>query len=363
VLPGLLVAAILAEVAYGAVHVMGSHAFLGVQTGSLLLGLLVANLRPPVAVWEPGLAIAKRQLLRIGVILFGLRLTWNDLVNAGPAVVMADVVMLASTFWLANRVGRSLGLSKDRATLIGAGAAVCGASAVLATAQTIKAEPADTALAVTTVMLGSTSAFFLYPLLAHLGGLQGVVPATDLGAYIGATVHEVGQVVAISSAIDPAVVGPALVAKMGRVALLAPFLLWLALHRRNQTQAAAPAAQALAPDAGPAECAAVEVVEGAASAPTPALQGPSWRGLVPWFPAAFVAVIGLNSGLRAAGVTLSVAGLDTALLAVAMAALGLGTRLASLRAAGRAPLTLAGVLFVWLTCGGALTYRLALAIF
>jgi uncharacterized membrane protein YadS len=277
--------------------------------------------------------------------------------------VLADVVMLSSTFWLAGRVGRALGLTEDRATLIGAGAAVCGASAVLATAQTIRAEPSDTALAVTTVMLGGTSAFVLYPMLAQIGGLQASVLPNDLGAYVGATVHEVGQVVAIASSFGPDVVGPALVAKMGRVALLAPFLLWLALHRQGRSRRAALARQDLPTDSGPASSVASDPLEGAASAPEPALQGLQWRGLVPWFPVAFVAAIGLNSALRGAGVPFSLAGVDSALLAVAMAALGLGTRLANLRSADRAPLTLAGVLLVWLMLGGALTYRLAVAIF
>lgn len=115
------------------------------------------------------------------------------------------------------------GLDRHTSWLIGAGSSICGAAAVLATEPVVKAEASKVTVAVATVVIFGTIAIFLYPamypLLAHWFS-----PET-YGIYIGSTMHEVAQVVAAGHAINPDAENAAVIAKMLRVMMLAPFLI------------------------------------------------------------------------------------------------------------------------------------------
>jgi uncharacterized integral membrane protein (TIGR00698 family) len=275
---------------------------------------------------DPGAALSRQTLLRAGVTLYGLRLTLQDVSQLGLAGVLVDLLMLGSTFGLALGLGpRCFGLDRVTAALIGAGSAICGAAAVMATAPVLRARAEQVTVAVSTVLVFGSLAIALYPLLYRWPGHTLWLPgdATVFGHYIGSTVHEVAQVVAAAGAISPAAADAAVVAKMVRVMLLAPFLLLLSLCWRQP---------------GPA---------GLPSAPT-ALQ-------LPWFALGFLALVGLNSGVvLPASARLLLFQLDNGLLAMAMAGLGLGTQWQAVRRAGLGPLLLAGALMLWLVVGGAL---------
>ena len=297
-----------------------------VLTLAIVAGLVVGNSVYPrfAPRAEPGVQFARQWLLRAGVILYGLRLTLQDVAGVGAAGLAIDALMVASTFALAVFVGtRVLRMDARLAMLIGAGGAICGAAAVMATESVVRARPAQVVVAVATVVVFGTVAMFLYPVL-HEVAARWYPPLADpraFGIYIGSTVHEVAQVIVAGRAVGGEAASVALIAKMARVLMLAPFLLLLAawLGRR-------------------------------------AAGGAGERGMVvPWFAVGFVAVVALNSTpwLPRAVVT-GLAGLDTALLGAAMAALGLGTRVAALREAGLRPLLLALVLFAWLVAAGAL---------
>ncbi|MFT3718886.1 YeiH family protein [Pseudorhodoferax sp.] len=299
---------------------------------AIVLGMLVGNLvRGGVpARCAPGVGFSRQTLLRLGIVLYGLRLTLQDVAQVGAAGLLIDVVVVASTFGLAVWLGvRWLGLDRRAAMLIGAGSAICGAAAVLATEPVVKGRPEQVAVAVATVVVFGTLATFLYPLLFQLNALWHVVPAGErgFGIYIGATVHEVAQVVAAGQTIGPAAADAAVIAKMVRVMLLAPFLValsaWLARHPGLESA-----------DAGPR------------------------RITVPWFAVGFVAVVLLNSlQLLPAAVVGAVTAAGNLLLATAMAALGLATRAGAIRQAGPRPLALALLLFAWLAAGGAVLNR------
>lgn len=289
---------------------------------SLLLGLVAGNLpfigRLPQA--RPGLQFATRWLLRGGIVLFGLSLTLQQILGLGPKVIVLDTLVITTVlvigYWLGTRV---LKLDAETALLTSAGSAICGAAAVLATETTIRSKPAATAMAVATVVLFGSLAMLLYPLLYPLTGMdEGLY-----GIYIGATIHEVAQVVAAGDAVGPQALANAVIVKLVRVMLLVPFLLivgqwWL----RRDTQ------------------------DSDDSTARPAL-------VIPWFAFGFLAMVVFNS-LVALPAVLH-AGLVTVgqvSLAMAMAALGFETRLEKLKALGVRPFLLALCLFVLLLGGG-----------
>ena len=256
------------------------------------------------------MGFAKQRLLRAGIVLYGLRLTFQDIGHLGWSGVLVDAMVLGSTFALALWLGRKvLGLDARTTILIVAGSSICGAAAVLAT-----------------VVVFGAVATFVYPALFHWNAAHVWVnlSPSQFGLCIGSTVHEVAQVVAAGEAISPQAADMAVIAKMVRVMMLAPFLLLLsAWWARKDAKGAT--------DNKPAPI------------------------TIPWFALGFVVVAGVNSldilprSLVQPGVQL-----DNLLLAVAMAALGLGTHISAVRAAGTKPLLLALVLFGWLLGTGLL---------
>ena len=309
---------------------------LSALTIAIVIGMLVGNtvygwVQAPTAA---GVGLAKQRLLRLGIILYGLRLTFQDIGALGVSGVLIDAVVLTSTFVMAQWLGqRWLGLDARTAILVGAGSSICGAAAVLATAPVAKARADDVAVAIATVVVFGTVGTFLYPAFyqwnLHAQWLS--LPESTYGLWVGSTVHEVAQVVAAGEAVSPAAADMAVVAKMVRVMMLAPFLIvlsaWLA-QREGDAAAAGSAA--------PAEKKSLLA-----------------RVTIPWFALGFVAVAGIHSLgiIPQSALTLGVQ-LDNVLLTMAMAALGLTTHVRAVKAAGIKPLLLALVLFIWLVGGG-----------
>jgi uncharacterized integral membrane protein (TIGR00698 family) len=342
-LPGLLLAGTLA----GAAMALSQWSWLqsnGVSTLTLamVLGMVFGNTVYPLQAAgvasnsEPGVNLAKQTVLRLGVALYGLRLTIQDIAHVGVAGVAIDALVLTSTFALATFVGtRWLGLDRKTAMLIGVGSSICGAAAVMAAEPVVRARAEQVTVAVATVVVFGTLAIFLYPVLFHLNQDWQIVPggAKGFGIYIGSTLHEVAQVVAAAASVGAQAADTAVIAKMVRVMMLAPFLIALSAW--------------LSWDASRS---AGEWPNG-----SPAHRGRKVPLAVPWFAFGFIGIVLLNSLLTLpAGVRGAATGLDSVLLAMAMAALGLATPLSSIRKAGIRPLLLALGLFVWLIAGGAL---------
>lgn len=289
-------------------------------TLAILFGMVVGNTVYP-KIWQPcdgGVIFAKQHLLRLGIILYGFRLTFAQIADVGVSGILIDVLTLSSTFFIACFLGQKVfGLDKHTSWLIGAGSSICGAAAVLATEPVVKAEASKVTVAVATVVIFGTIAIFLYPamypLLAHW-----FTPET-YGIYMGSTMHEVAQVVAAGHAVSPDAENAAVIAKMLRVMMLAPFLLFLARVKQL----------------------------------TPAGNGEKSKITIPWFAIMFILVAVFNSfHLLPKAVVDMLVTLDTVLLAMAMAALGVTTHVSALKKAGAKPLLMALMLFVWLIVGG-----------
>lgn len=337
-LPGLLLSGLLAVVAIrlGSIAWLQAHG-MSALTLAIVLGIALGNTGYPYVAGRSGAGIAfsKQTLLRAGVILYGLRLTLHDIGQVGLAGVLTDALLLSSTFVIAVVLGtRFFGLDCATAMLIGAGSAICGAAAIMATGPLLRARAEQVAVAISTVVVFGTLAIFLYPALYALNLHWHWLPAGSraFGIYAGSTIHEVAQVFAAGRSISGETANTAVITKMVRVMLLAPFLIALSgwLIRASAAEEAA---------AGKTESAR--------------------KLAIPWFALAFVAVILFNSLALLPRTWVAVAvDLDTFLLAMAMGSLGLTTHVSAIRRAGAQPLLLGALLFVWLVAGGALVNRL-----
>ena len=346
-LPGLAVSGAIAAagMALGQIGWLQDHGF-SALTLAVVLGMLVGNTLYPsnprfAAVGGAGVNVSKQTLLRAGVVLYGLRLTVQDIGHVGIAGVVIDALVLGSTFALACLIGtRWLGMDRKTAMLIGAGSSICGAAAVMAAEPVVKAKAEQVTVAVATVVVFGTLAIFLYPVLFDLNQHWQLIPGgvNGFGIYAGSTIHEVAQVVAAARSVGPSAADTAVIAKMVRVMMLAPFLImlsaWLARDKSNHA-----------------------TYSGAGDFGATGIQHKP-KLAVPWFAFGFVGVVLFNSlRLLPASVVAVTTEIDTVLLAMAMAALGLSTHLGAIRKASVKPLLLAAVLFGWLVIGGALINR------
>lgn len=324
---GLLLCALIAGAAALFIHIPAfAHSGPGVLTLAIVGGIVAGNLLPQSLrrYCQSGINLSKHSLLRLGIILYGFNLTFQQIADIGLTGIASDLIMLISTFLLTCFVGLRV-MKADRQTvwLIGAGSSICGAAAILATAPVVKADAGKVAVAVATVVFFGTAAIFIYPLLWEMvSHVDPQISPQQFGLYTGSTIHEVAQVVAAGHAISPQAENSAVIAKMLRVIMLAPFLLVLGQWLRLRTTANENSGEKIT---------------------------------FPWFAVGFIAVAGVNSlGILPAALPTMMRQCDSLLLAMAMAALGLGTCIKQLLRAGKKPLLLGLVVFIWLMVGGAI---------
>lgn len=332
VLPGLVLTAAITVISLWLSHFdLLNRLGLSTLTLAIVVGMVAGNTFYPSArpLCAEGVNLAKQKLLRLGIILYGFKLTFIQIADVGVSGIVIDALTLSSTFLLACWLGRRVfGLDRDTALLIGAGSSICGAAAVMATEPVLKADAEKVTVAVATVVIFGTLAIFLYPWLwqlnLHHHWLE--ITATHFGIYTGSTIHEVAQVVAAGHGITPEAENSAVIAKMIRVMMLAPFLIILSLWKSRH----------------------------AAKTQTET-SGSLWSAItLPWFALWFIGVAAFNSfGLLPQSWVQCLLTLDTVFLAMAMAALGLTTHVSALRQAGVKPLMMAALLFIWLIAGGA----------
>ena len=293
----------------------------------ILLGMLYANTlrRRQPSSWDGGIKFCSKRMLRLGIILYGFRLTFQDVVAVGPKAVLIDCIVVVVTLLLGVWLGRRLGLDRETTLMTSTGSAICGAAAVLGAEPIAKGKPHQTAVAVSTVVIFGTLSMFLYPIMYRMG-LSGVLDTQQMGVYTGSTLHEVAHVVGAGNAMGSEIATDSLIVKMVRVMLLVPVLIamsWL-LSRR-----------------------------GGAVAEKRSIN-------VPWFAFIFLLMIAVNSGMHSAfdgeawfATALKVTEVvSTFMLTLAMTALGSDTSIDKFRQAGAKPFYLAGALYVWLVGGG-----------
>lgn len=288
---------------------------------ALLAGVLVANAGPLPPTFQPGLDVAATAVMRIGVVLLGLSVSREAVTALGWPVFVMVLVSVGATLFVVARLGGALGVRAPAALLVGAGFAICGTSAVSAVAPLTDARREEVAYAVGLVTLCGTLSVAVLPLLQAPAGLTDAA----FGVWVGAAVHDTGQVVAAAALAGDGAVTTAVVVKLVRVSLLA--LLVTVLAARSHRVARKGRLRGLPPF----------VLAFVAAATLAAL------GLVP------------ESALEVA------APVRALLLAAGMVGLGAAVRLADLRVLGLRPLALG--LGSWiLLAGGTLLGVLALGV-
>ncbi len=288
----------------------------------IILGMLYANsLRNNLPdTWVPGIQFCSKKILRLGIILYGFRLTFQDIVNVGVSGIVVDAIIVVVTILGGIWIGRLLKMDRDTALLTSVGSGICGAAAVLGAESTIRTQPYKTAVAVATVVIFGTISMFFYPIAYRSGWLD--LSPQEMGIYSGSTLHEVAHAVGAGNAMGTEVSNVAIIVKMIRVMLLVPVLLVLGFW----------------------------VARRGSDAETSAEKG---KVSIPWFALGFLAVIGFNSlDLLPAVFVDAINYFDTFLLTMAMAALGAETSIDKFKKAGAKPFVLAFCLDVWLIIGG-----------
>ncbi len=292
----------------------------------IVLGMLYANsLRGNLpSTWVPGIQFCSKRVLRTGIILYGFKLTFQDVVQVGLSAIVLDAVIVCGTIALGVLVGKLLKIDRSIALLTSCGSAICGAAAVLGVDGAIRPKPYKTAVAVATVVIFGTLSMFLYPILYRAGVFS--LSPDMMGLFTGATVHEVAHVVGAANAMGGEVSNTAIIVKMIRVMMLVPVLLVIAWAvARSATR----------------------------NGQTGGEGGVKAKITIPWFAVLFLVVIGFNSlGLLPVGVVAWLNQFDTFLLTMAMAALGAETSIDKFKKAGFKPFLLAAILYCWLIGGG-----------
>lgn len=305
----------------------------------IVLGMAYANsLRSHLPdTWTPGIQYCSKRILRLGIILYGFRLTFQDVAAVGLAAVVVDLIVVTLTILGGVWIGKLLKMDRDIALLTSVGSGICGAAAVLGAEATLHTKSYKAAVAVATVVIFGTIAMFLYPMLYRSGVLE--LSPQQMGIFAGSTLHEVAHAVGAGNAMGPEIADIAIIVKMMRVMLLVPVLLilgWWAARR---------------------------VVLKSSDASIPA--GGKKKVAVPWFAFGFLAVIAFNSlGLLPESMVKGfIEPVDTFLLTMAMCALGAETSFDKFKKAGAKPFLLAACLFIWLFFGGYLMARWLVPLF
>ncbi len=269
--------------------------------------------------FREGITFSSKRILRFAIVLYGFRITFQQIFAVGLDGLFADIIMLTTTYLFGYYLGtRVFKLDKDLCMLTAIGSSICGAAAVLGTDAVLKAKSHKVSLAVATVVLFGTISMFLYPFLFKLGLLS----PEFFGIYIGSTVHEVAQVVAAGSAVSAAAMDTAVIVKLTRVMMLVPYLFLLGMYLAKKS--------------------------GTKREKVP----------MPWFAILFVAVCGLNSfNIIPETIRSFLIEFDVFLLTMAMFALGVETNFNKIKGLGLKPILLAGLMFLWLVAGGMIFYK------
>lgn len=272
---------------------------------AIVLGALWRNLLPVPQILDKGFALVARTFLRSGVVLLGLQLSVPAVLSLGPTVLLTALAAVTVTFGATLLLGSLLGVDRDLTQLIAGGFSICGAAAVAGLQGVVRASEEKVASAIALVVLCGTT---MIPVSVAIVGLAEMTTQTA-GTFIGASVHEVAQVVAAAGiAGGEEMLAVAVPVKLARVILLAPLVLLVSVTTRKNS----------------------------------ATTGTHRPPLVPLFVLGFLAAILIaTSGWVPTPVLDTAKLLQQFLLAAAMFALGAGVRIRALIGLGWRPLVLA----------------------
>jgi len=278
---------------------------------SLAIGVALGNLGAVPAVCAPGVKFSAKKILRLGIVLLGSQLAVSQVVELGGAELAVVIVVVAATFLGTMWLGPRLGVSRPLSLLVATGFSICGASAVAAMEGVAEADEEEVTYAIALVTLCGSLAIILLPALRSVVGMDA---AEMFGAWVGASVHDVAQVIATSSTGGDSAVQSATVVKLSRVVLLAPLVAMVSVWLRT-------------PRAGLTSKSTSSKVS-----------------VVPIFVVGFIAMILVRTtGVLSDDVLSTLKTVEQWCLASALVGLGAEVRLAKLLRVGGRPLALAGI--------------------
>ena len=318
-IPGLGLVAVVAAVAFAIESVVKTNTpiVLSPLVVAVVLGGLISNLGLIPGQCRVGLRFAARSLLRLGIVLLGLQLSFSQVRELGAPGLILVVVVVAITFTGTQWLGKKMGLSSGLSLLVATGFSICGASAIAAMRPVSDADDDDMAYAIALVTICGTLAIFVLPAVGEFINFSGV----RFGSWVGASVHDVAQTVATASSGNQDAEQAAIVVKLTRVMLLAPLVAGVSFARRQKLN------RANTTQSGNSQ--------------------PKLPPIVPLFIVGFIAAISLNSIFDLSPSVLDNAKwIEKSLLACALVGLGTGVDAKKLRLVGSRPLALG--LISWL---------------
>ena len=312
-LPGLAIAASIAAVAFVVEYLIKNNTA-GVVSPlviAVVLGALISNLGMLPENCRIGLGFAARNLLRLGIVLLGLQLSFSQVRELGAPGLALVIVVVAATFAGTQWLGKKMGLSPGLSLLVATGFSICGASAIAAMRPVSDADDDDMAYAIALVTICGTLAIFLLPAIGEIIGFSGA----QFGSWVGASVHDVAQTVATAASGNDDAQDAAIVVKLTRVMLLAPLVAAVSFTRRRKLS----------------HTNITDSITQKAKLPP----------VIPLFIVGFIAAISINSSFNLPSEFLSnVKWLEKSLLACALVGLGAGVDARKLRRVGTRPLAL-----------------------
>ena len=312
-IPGLILTSVLAGTASflhsrSATHVIGSLLI------SIILGMIVGNVLKPPKRYQPGIKFSLKKILKLSIILLGLKLSFTDVLAIGYVDLGITAFTITCTFLFAFWLGKKLGLNHKLVKLIAAGTSICGTSAIVATNGVVDASEEDLSYSVAMVTAFGTIAIFLYPLCNQVLQLSD----QQFGLWCGISIQQTAQVIATSFQNGSASGEVATISKLARIIFLAPTVITLGLTSIQQKTSA---------------------------------EKFSWSKLpIPWFILLFLVVSSINTWVAIPdNVQSFFSTLNAFLLAMATAAMGLETSFAKIKQSGLKPFYLAGLCWLFLS--------------
>lgn len=282
----------------------------GAPVFAILIGAAIATVWPVPARFQSGVSWCSKTLLQWSIVLLGANLSVSEIAQGGARTLPLMLATFAVVLMLAYVVGRALGLDRDLRRLLGVGTAICGGSAIAAISSVIEADQADIAYALGAVFLFNVVAVVVFPALGHAMHLSQYA----FGVWAGTAINDTSSVVAAAFSYGHPAGTTGVIVKLTRTLLIVPLVLFYAWRRASVLRA-----------------------EG---------RRVPWRTILPWFVLWFVAAAALNSfGLIPPVAQAPLHQLALFAIVVALAAVGLSTDAARIRASGVRPLALGAVLW------------------
>ncbi|MEA0555770.1 YeiH family protein [Lysinibacillus irui] len=249
--------------------------------------------------WQVGIAFSSKKLLRLGIILLGMRLNLADIYHAGASVFLIAVINLLFALMVVYGLTKMLKVDQKLGILTACGTAICGAAAVVAIAPQIKANQKETAVGAAIVALLGTVFTLIYTVLYSILDLT----PTEYGIFAGGTLHEIAHVIAAASAGGNEAIDIAVIVKLTRVALLVPVAIIIGIFYRKMDKSEEKKGFTLS--------------------------------IIPWFILGFLAMSAINSlGIIPANVAQAFVNIAYILIAMAMAGLGLNVEIKTFKELG-----------------------------